>query len=249
MKRPARLRAVVAWLIFLALCIFVVTRAQIGADISAFLPRSPTPVQQLLTEQLRDGVVSRLILVGIEGGAPEALAQASKQLAQRLRREPEFSLVNNGEESGLAGDQAFLIANRYLLSSAVTPERFTASGLHASLENALQLLGSPAGMLVKRVIPRDPSGELLHLLDEFAGQGQPPTREGVWMSHDGKRALLLLQTTAAGYNIDAQQQALALIHARFAEAASGAGFSGVHILLSGPGVFSVQTRDNIKNVA
>lgn len=248
MKRINRNWIVAVWLIFLALCIFVVTRVQIGADLSAFLPRSPTPAQQLLTEQLRDGIVSRLILVGIEGGTPEALAQTSKQLAQRLRNEHGFSFVNNGEESSLAMDQAFLIENRYLLSSAVTSERFTANGLHVSLENALQLLGSPAGMLIKRVIPRDPSGELLHLLDGFAGQSQPPTREGVWMSRDGKRALLLLQTTAAGYDIDAQQQTIALIHAHFAETTRGTGFSGLHILLSGPGVFSVQARDNIKSV-
>ena len=161
MKRFSRHWPVSIWLFFLALCIFIVSRVQIGADLSAFLPRTPTPAQQLLSEQLRDGVFSRLILIGIEGGTPDALSEASKQLAKRLRNEPGFLLVNNGDESGLAQDQVFLLENRYLLSSAVTPEHFTPAALHAALENSLQLLGSSAGIMLKRLIPRDPSGEML----------------------------------------------------------------------------------------
>ena len=249
MKRLSQHWVVATWLILLAACIFIVSRVQIGADLSAFLPRTPTPAQQLLSEQLRDGVVSRLMLIGIEGGKPEALAQASKQLAQHLRTASEFSLVNNGEEGSLAKDQAFMMDNRYLLSSAVTPERFTADGLRASLENALQLLGSPAGIIIKRVIPRDPSGEMLHLLDGFAGQSQPATQEGVWMSRDGKRALLLVQTSAPGFNIDAQQLTIELIRSRFNDITRSTEFSDLNVLLSGPGVFAVHARDHIKGVA
>ena len=241
--------AVATWLFFLALCIFVVSRVQIGADLSAFLPRTPTPAQQLLSEQLRDGVFSRLILVGIEGGTPDALTEASKMLALRLRNETTFALVNNGDESSIAKDQDFLLENRYLLSSAVTPEHFTSAGLHTALDNALQMLGSPAGFMIKHLIPRDPSGELLHLLEGFSGQSQPSTRNGVWVSHDGKRALLLAQTRAPGFDIDAQQKTIELIHACFAEIARTKGFSGLRVVLSGPGVFSVHARDHIKSVA
>ncbi len=248
MKRLYRNWTIVVWLIFLAACIFVVSRVQIGTDLSAFLPRSPTPAQQLLSDQLRDGVISKLMLIGIEGSKPEVLAQASKQLAQRLRDASDFSLVNNGEEGSLAKDQAFLMDNRYLLSSAVSPDKYAASGLRASLENALQLLGSPAGIIIKRVIPRDPSGELLHLLDGFAGQSQPATQQGVWMSRDSKRALLLVQTSAPGFDIDAQQRTIELIRTRFTEITRNTEFSGLHVLLSGPGVFAVHARDHIKGV-
>ena len=249
MKRFIQHWAIAAWLIFLALCILVVSRVQIGADLSAFLPRTPTPAQQLLSEQLRDGVFSRLILIGIEGGEPDVLSQASKQLAQRLRNESAFTLINNGDENSLAKDQAFLLENRYLLSSAVTPERFTPNGLHAALENSLQLLGSPIGIMIKRVIPRDPSGEILHLLDGFAGQNQPSSHQGVWVSRDGKRALLLAQTKAPGFDIDAQQLNIELLHSYFAEAKRGTESSGLQLVLSGPGVFSVHARDHIKGVA
>lgn len=249
MKRINQRWPIAAWLIFLAFCIFLVSRIQIGADINAFLPSAPTPAQRLLTEQLRDGIVSRLILAGIEGGTPETLAKASRNLAHRLHNEPAFSMANNGEESGLDRDRAYIFDNRYLLSSAVTLGHFSPEVLHGSLERALQLLGSPAGVMIKSIIPRDPSGELLHLLEGFTGQSRPPMQEGVWMSRDGKRALLVLQTAAAGYNIDAQQQAIQLILKRFAESTQGPEFSGLHIQLTGPGVFSVESRNHVESVA
>ncbi|HEU0188689.1 MAG TPA: MMPL family transporter [Gallionella sp.] len=249
MKRINQRWPIAAWLIFLAFCIFLVSRIQIGADINAFLPSAPTPAQRLLTEQLRDGIVSRLILAGVEGGTPETLAKASKNLANRLHNEPAFSMANNGEESSLDKDRAYIFDNRYLLSSAVTPGHFTPEALHGSLERALQLLGSPAGVMIKSIIPRDPSGELLHLLEGFTGQSRPPMQEGVWMSRDGKRALLVLQTEAAGYDIDAQQQAIQLIHKHFAESTQGPEFSGLHIQLTGPGVFSVESRNHVESVA
>ena len=142
-------------------------------------------------------------------------------------------------------DREFLWRNRYLLSPAVTPERFSRGALRARLEENLRLLGSPAGMLVRRILPGDPSGELLHILERFEGQARPATRDGVWFSRDGRRALLLAQTRAAGYDIDAQERALALIRGAFAQA----GASDARLLLSGPGVFSVSTRATIRDDA
>lgn len=249
MKRFKVRWPIAVWLIFIGFCVLVVSRIQVGADLNAFLPGTPTSAQRLLTEQLRDGIVSRLILIGIEGGPTEKLAATSKQLAYRLRKEPAFMMVNNGEKGTLDRDQAFLVDNRYLLSSAVTPERFTAGGLRDSLENILQMLGSPAGTMIKQVIPRDPSGELLHIVEGFAGQAQPALQEGVWTSDDGSRALLILQTSAAGYDIDAQQHAVELARKHFAETIQGAEFAGLKMRLSGPGVFSVEARDNIEGVA
>ena len=236
---------ITAWLVFLVACIGVITRTTFTTDISALLPRSPTPEQQVLVEQLREGVVSRLVLIGIEGASPEALAQASRRLAAELRKHESFLSVDNGDDTGSAADRDFLWRNRYLLSSAVTPERFSAAALRARLEENLRLLGSPAGMLVQRILPADPSGELLHILERFEGQAKPATRSGVWFSRDGARALLVAQTRAAGYDIDAQERALALIRDAFAQA----GARDLKLLLAGPGVFSVSTRAAIRDDA
>lgn len=236
---------IATWLVFVAASIAVVARTTFTTDISAFLPRSPTPEQRVLVEQLREGVVSRLVLIGIEGASPEALARASKQITAELRKHETFVSVDNGDDAGSAGDREFLWRNRYLLSSAVTPERFSAPALRQRLEEDLRLLGSPAGTLVRRIVPSDPSGELLHILERFEGQARPATRDGVWFSRDSRRALLLAQTRAAGYDIDAQERSLALVRGAFAQA----GAADAKLLLSGPGVFSVSTRARIRNDA
>ena len=56
--------AVIVWLSFIAACVLVISRSQFTADMSAFMPRNPTPSQRIMVDQLRDGVVSRLILIG-----------------------------------------------------------------------------------------------------------------------------------------------------------------------------------------
>jgi predicted exporter len=240
---PVRFRwAIGAWLVFLGACIAIIARTTITTDVSAFLPRSPTPSQQVLVDQLRDGVVSRLILIGIEGAAPEALAQASRRLAAALRKDERFVSVSNGEDTGSERDRDYLWRNRYLLSPAVTPERFSAGGLRARLEESLALLSSPAGMLVRRTLPADPTGELLQIIEQLEGQSRPHTLDGVWFSRDGSRALLVAQTRAPGFDIDAQERALAAISGAHAQAGAGQG----RLVMTGPGVFSVQSRAAIK---
>ena len=65
---------IVVWLIFVGVCISVVTRSSFSTDLEAFLPEAPTPAQQLLVDQLRDGIVSRLLLVAVEGDNEERLS-------------------------------------------------------------------------------------------------------------------------------------------------------------------------------
>ena len=54
--RP-RITALVLWLVFVASCLAVVARSHFTADLTAFLPKTPTAEQQLLVDQLKDGVV------------------------------------------------------------------------------------------------------------------------------------------------------------------------------------------------
>ncbi|MBW8456947.1 MAG: MMPL family transporter [Thiobacillus sp.] len=236
--------AIVLWLIFLLACVGIISRTQFTTDLSAFMPRTPTPEQQLLMDQLSDGLASRLILVGIEGADAPTRASLSRQVAQHLRADRTFVSVNNGEPVNTERDRAFLFDNRYLLSPAVTPERFGADGLHAALSDSIDLLASPAGLLVKSLLPRDPTGEMLQLLEQFNSGTQPQLVEGAWASRDGTRALMLVQTRASGSDTDAQQRAMAAIRQAF-EQAPGATASA-RLVMTGPGVFSVTSRDTIK---
>jgi predicted exporter len=244
--RSARLRALALWLIFALACAAVIHAARFSADLSAFLPQAPTPQQEVLLDQLREGVVSRLILVGIEGGDAAARAAASKALAGALRADAAFAAINNGEPVNAERDQRFLFENRYLLSPAVTPERFSVDGLHAALADTIDLLASPAGMLVKPLLPRDPTAETVGLIEAMAAGRRPRSADGVWVSRDGNTALLLAQTRAAGADTDGQQAAMQRIEAAFGAAP---GSAGLRLEMTGPGVFSVQSRHTIESEA
>ena len=237
--------AIAVWLALLVASIVIIARSHFTADLSAFLPRTPTAQQQLLMDQLRDGLASKLILVGIEGADEAARARLSKNIAQRLRSDPAFVAVNNGEPMTTERDRATLFKYRYLLSPAVTPERFSTDGLHEALSESIDRLASPAGLLIKQLLPRDPTGEMLQLIEGMESSRQPRMIEGAWASQDGKTALLLLQTYSAGSDTDAQQRAMATARAAFEQAA--AGVKGAELRMTGPGVFSVLSRDTIKH--
>lgn len=250
MMRGEHRVALAVWLAAMAICALLVARTGISTDMSAFLPRSPSAAQQVLVDQVRNGVVSRLILLGLDEAPPDQLTALSRALADRLRRDPEFVAVDNGEDQDLAGERDFLWRNRYLLSPGVTEERFTVAGLHAALLGDLRLLGSDAAVLVKRSLPADPTGEILRLIDALAGTARPHARDGIWMSADEHRAVLLVQTRAAGFDIDAQQQALARIDRAFAAAKQATpGAAAARLLETGPAVFAVRTRATMERDA
>ena len=246
-----RLRAlpVLLWLLGLALCAGVALRAHYTADMSAFLPRSPTPAQQLLVDQLTEGVLSRLLLVGIEGNTPSGRAELSRSLAKRLEDGGLFLSVRNGDAAVLSRDRELLFANRYLLSPSVTPERFTPEGLHAAISESIDLLASPIGLMLKGLLGRDPTGELVELIGSLDSSGSPASENGVWVSRDGQRAILMLQTRASGSDTDAQALAIARIRSEFAALSSDAKLSDARMLVSGAAVFAVNSRAAIESEA
>jgi predicted exporter len=243
---PRRRLAIGLWLLALAVAGVVVARARFIADLSAFLPRAPTAEQQVLVDQLRDGAVSRLILVGIEGADAATRAALSRALARQLRSSPEFTAVGNGEDDLSPRQRELLFADRYLLSPAVDAERFTVQGLHAAIADSIDLLASPAGMMLKSLLTRDPTGETAHLLQQLAGNGGARIDRGVWVSRDGTRAVLLLQTAAAGFDSDGQERAIARVREDYAALPQRA---GTQLQLSGPAVFAVEARRTIRNEA
>ncbi|WP_313950585.1 MMPL family transporter [Accumulibacter sp.] len=244
-----RLAILLLWLALLAACAVGVSRARFTADLSAFLPTSPSREQQLLVDLLRDGMISRLLLIGIEGGDADARTRASSALAKRLREAQDFVSISNGEAVNLEADRQWLFSQRYVLSPAVTPERFSSEGLHRAIGASIDLLASSAGMLVKPLLARDPTGETLLLLEALSGSSQPPKRNGVWVSRDGARSLLLATTRAQGADTDGLEAAIGTVRQAFAELPQEPGLAPLRLVMTGPGVFAVNTRATIKDEA
>ena len=236
------LAVVLVWLALLAASALVASRARITSDFTAFLPARLDADQALLVHQLREGVAARMILIGISGAAPDALAGASRALARRLSVSAEFAYVNNGEARFGAADRALVERWRYLLSPAVAPGRFSAAGLRDSLQRALEALASPLGGMLAGGIASDPTGEARAYLESLPAAG-PDTRQGVWFSPDGRRALLVAETRAAASDLDAQARAVSEVRSAFA---ASAGAHGASLTLSGPGAFAVESRALIR---
>jgi len=244
---------IIAWLVFVLCCGWIVSRASFTDDLAAFLPSNPTQDQRLLVDLIKEGMVSRLILVGIEDADAATRARLSKDMTKRLREYPLFSVVENGDSSNQERDQKFLFANRYLLSPAITAEHFSVTGLHKAVAESIKALASSTGLLLKSLLPHDPTGEMVRLLGLIDIGSRPSTLYGVWASKDGTRALLLASTQASGSDLDAQQKAIASIRQVFEDAVTvqkGAkdwvASSPPHLVMSGPGVFSVAARNTIK---
>ena len=239
--------AVVVWAVAIGASAYWLTRQlEVTSDLSAFLPRAATPEQSLLIGQLRDGVASRLILIGIEGGEAASLTTTSRAFADALAANPDFIFVANGDPSRHKREQELVFRWRYLLSPATTPDRFTVAGLKTALDEALRALASPLGPMIKPTLPADPTGELLRLLSLLAPDTQThTTRDGVAFSPDGRRALLVVQTRAAGFDLDGQEAAAQAIRDAFARVAP----REMRLVLSSPGLLAVESRARIQRDA
>lgn len=239
--------AIALWLLLAVVALAIVARTEIRTDMATFLPRSSSPAQQVLIEQASSGAASRIVLLAIENAPPETLVALSKALATRLKQDDAFADILNGDVSGI---RDFVWTNRYLLSDKVTAERFTAAGLRAALTNDLGLLGSDMAPLLQQSLPSDPTGEILTLLSRLAGPSNPHTRNGVWLAGDESRAVLMVHTHAAGFDIDAQARAVAQIDAAFDAARREVpDASAARLVETGPVVFAVSTRDTTVNDA
>jgi predicted exporter len=239
----ARRRAIALWLLVIALATVITVRTNYVADLSAFLPSTPSAEQAVLLDQLKSGVAARLLLMGIEGGSAEQRRQASLAFGQALRKSGAFDAVHNGDNSGFEATGRFLFAHRYLLSPAVDAQRFTVSGLRAGIDEATSLLGTPAGAAIKSVILRDPTGETVRMAEGMLPSQAPRSDGSVWVSRSAARAVLIATTHADGADLDAQERTLQSIDASFAPFKA----QGLALVVSGSGTFAVASRTQIKS--
>ena len=233
--------ALALWLLVLILSGWQLAHTRMVADLGAFLPPSATPAQQLLLEQMRSGVASRILLIALGGAEEERLAEASGAMAAKLRASGLFAVVQNGGEEGLRADREAFMDYRYVLSPGAGAERFSAAALRATLELALAELATQSAGPLRALLPRDPTGELRRILERLPA-ASPAKRAGVWFTADGKRALLVAETKAGGFDAVAQEQAIRAVH-------SAIDHQKINLQVSGPGVFAAASRAAIERDA
>ncbi len=222
----------------------VAQRLRISTDLRSFMPAPTTPDQRLLMEQVGEGPGSRLLLLAISGASDEQLATLSQQLAAALRKDDRYTQVVNGSFDLNALNEHWL-PYRYLLSPTLDTEHMDAPFLRDQLEQRLEDLSSPAAGLLKGLLPRDPTLEVLKLAERWTPPRSPEVREGVWFSAQHE-ALLLVQTRKPGFDPNAQGEAIDGIHRAF-DALPDRGSAS--LTLSGPGYFSVVVNEQTRGQA
>ena len=209
------------WLLWLALLVgsvLQISRTAIVTDVSSFLPGPANADQRLIEAQLRDGLSTRIMLIGLRlstsadrdsvaSNAKPTVAQnnaliaASRALREKLAVDPAFAWVVNGDMEAHALDRDRLFAARYLLSPAVSTQLFSKSGLADAFARLEQELVSVRGTAIKAIASADPTLEAIRILDRASEKLAPLASDGVWLSSDGRSAILLLETAAKGDDI------------------------------------------------
>lgn len=238
MSSARRLGLALAWLALL-LCAgwWIAQNLQLSGDLRKFMPEARTPEQKMLIDELGEGPGSRLLLLALSNDDPEGLARQSTALTQALAGDEQFSLVANGDMVGLDAIPERLRPYRYLLSDTLDSQPLDADYLADQLQARVQDLGSPAAAMVEPLLPADPTLEILALAEDWQPEGSPRRLHGVWFDQTGERALLAVQTRAAGFDPNGQQAAVTAIEQAFAQVRDD---SPAELVMTGPGAFSVE---------
>jgi predicted exporter len=236
MKRsPTALLLLAVWLAgIVAAAMFAQRYLEVSSDLRLFLPAPETAEQRLVMEGIGEGPAARVLVIALEGAPPERLADASRVVVDALRDDESFVFVANGEAAADAFPEA-LLSYRYLLSATLDTRRFDADFLTGALAARAQDLASPAGVFLEPLLPRDPTLELVNVLERWQSAEEPRREFDVWFNADGDRALLTAETRAPAFDPAGQRAALAKLQA----ALDSVGDADVRMIATGAGRFSV----------
>jgi predicted exporter len=220
-------------------------------DITNFLPDGSGSELARLSRELAHSDLARSMALTIGADDPARAITAAKQMAEALRDHPEVAWLRASADEELQRRVYELYFPRrfYFLSDdpeRELPERLSDEGLRAQAERVRETLALPVSPLLKRVLPEDPLGAFQGILGRLAG-GEPPlaTRDGVWVTRDGRWAVILLATRHSAFDTVAQEPFLAAIRARFAEARARLGDDLV-LELSGANRFALRAEGAIR---
>ncbi|MBP9099814.1 MAG: MMPL family transporter [Nitrosomonas sp.] len=248
----------ILWFICVLVCGWIIVNTDYRTDLSVFLPSEPNKKEVMLLGQLQNGAANRILLVGIEGSDTATLAQIGKSFAAKVRSNPVFSHVLNDQNVIDPVEQKLIYTYRYLLSPNTNVDLFTPETLETVISTNLLELSSASGLLSKSLFMRDPTGEVMALVDRLTPVQGPQTINGQWFNDRGDRALLLVQLASTGTDTKAQEAALWLMQASFKEVVqsfqtqsreNAQKTENIGIVISGPASFAVATQNIIKEEA
>ncbi len=242
----ARTKASVILCIFAIALVTVFTRFNVSTDIGIFLPKPETRFEKLLRHQLDNGVSSSIILLAFEGLPSTKLAEFNHHVVEKLRTSGTFDQVINGASESSDEILSFLEKHRYLLTHNNLTEQFSISGLKSALNARLEGLYSSAASYEKRFLRKDPTGEILDLLENWQGRvsrhKKPEELHGVWFSENHQRSLALIEVGTDITRMENQETVVEEIRTTL----NAMKPPGLNVIMVGPAVFAVESAKNIR---
>ena len=234
-RGAARITALL-WLALLAGAGLLIHHSlRISGDLRLFMPAPHDAVGRLLLDEVSEGPAAKLLLLSIHGAPPATLAATSENLSAALRADPAFGFVSNGEQRLDMVPDA-LLPYRYLLSPTLDTDHLDAPYLRDQLQQREQDLASPAATLLTPLLPRDPTLELLKVLESWEPAQQAQQLFNVWFNPGGDAALLIAQTRVAGFDPAGQQLAIDALRRHFEAVRTS---PAAQLTISGSGAFAV----------
>jgi predicted exporter len=186
-----------------------------------------------------------VLVLALDGAEAEELADASRGLRAALEGNPLFRFVANGEVSTDALPES-LLPYRYLLSDTLDSRTFDTRYLHHEIQARARDLASPAGAFLEPLVPRDPTLELLNVLQRWQPAQEPNRLFDVWFDRSGERALLLAETVAPAFDSQSQRAAIGALHDAHAAIDPEQRYT---LTISGTGQFTVMMEQRTRGEA
>ncbi len=236
-------------LVVVSATVFVFNRFHMTTDLGAFLPKGESRVDSLMVDLLDKGATSNLMFIGIRSNNTEQIVAANQALAQRFSDSNHILAVHNSPQGLTQPQQQLIQQYRYLLSDRLATQTMTEQGLNAALEQRMQGLTSPLASLEKRFIRFDPTGEILHIMQQIISQDKDKSSasrliDGTWLAQSGQRGLMILELNATAFDLDGLSDAYEFITKQM-EALKQQ--YQVEFDITGPGAFAVYSRDVIRD--
>ncbi len=209
------------------LAVFVVTRFEVVADITAFLPSAEDRSLAEFSRAIAQGPLSRTMVLVLVAQDDQSASAASRAFETALREHPDvgphLESIEGGPPEGFERSLWDLYHRRRFGFLADDPEAARALGsdeaLRSSADDLLRRLRHPDSSAIARLAPSDP---LLVIPDLFLRFQQAAGRQlrlvdGRFLTPNGPDAVLFLTTGASAFDSSIQGPLLRGIESAFEE--------------------------------
>lgn len=214
--------------LLLAMGAFVATRLRIGNDITHFLPSGRDARLAYVSRAIAESELSRAMVLAVEGDDPARVTDVAKRLAERLRAHPEVAWLRGGVDPAAERavyDLYFPRRHAFLTDGDETSlrARLTDAGLTEAARDVRRALASPMGPLAARTAGADPLQGFAAQLERLraAQAGALTSRDGQFVTADGRHAVLLLATRHSAFDASKQRPWLADLRRAFDDVRAG----------------------------